>query len=159
MRSIAEEIRRSIRPNGQPLTEDDVGRELNPGSGFGRVLERDVGKRVWLRSHGLVMENDAQRDVRQAAAAQVRAQDAERRALRDRQAPYLDTEDLPPVPREIEPVTRGNGPLQVALRRLRHAAKYGDAERMAMHAFVACAEGGRWSEAKLAIDTGEADRQ
>ena len=56
------EIRRGRRAQGSELTTGDIGRTL--ASGFGRVLPIDVGKRIWLRSYGLTMENNEQRDTR-----------------------------------------------------------------------------------------------
>jgi hypothetical protein len=61
-RSIRIEIQRGERQQGAELTEDDIGREID--SGFGVVLENDVGKRVWLRDYGISMDNDEQRDNR-----------------------------------------------------------------------------------------------
>lgn len=63
-RSIASEIRRGRRPQGTELTVADLGRELSDGEGFGPVSPIDVGRRVWVREYGLVMENDEQRDRR-----------------------------------------------------------------------------------------------
>lgn len=59
---ISMDIRSGKRRQGAELTAQDVGRNL--GDNFGRVLPIDVGKRVWLKDYGLVMENDAQRDKR-----------------------------------------------------------------------------------------------
>ncbi len=60
---IEEQIRRGELCQGYELTEDDVGRCIDWGD-FGLVLKADVGKRVWLRSYGLTMENVKQRDAR-----------------------------------------------------------------------------------------------
>lgn len=65
--TVRDELARGERVQGARLREADVGRQL--GEGFGQVLLADVGKRVWLRAEGLVMENAAQRD-----AARVRVQ-------------------------------------------------------------------------------------
>jgi len=59
---ISDDLRRDKRPQGSELTKDDVGRVLDYG--FGRVLENDVGKRVWLRDGTFSMENDDQRNKR-----------------------------------------------------------------------------------------------
>lgn len=62
--TISEEIRRGLRSQGSELSGADVGRKLEWGGGFGRVLLIDVGKRVWLKDYGLVMENEEQRNKR-----------------------------------------------------------------------------------------------
>jgi hypothetical protein len=63
--SIAEQIRKGTLPQGYELTENDIGASLSyPTEGFGAVLIQDIGKRVWLKSYGLVMENNEQRDKR-----------------------------------------------------------------------------------------------
>ena len=59
---IATEIRKGIRAHGQELTEDDVGRLLS--SDWGTITENDIGKKVYLYSYGLAMENTEQRDKR-----------------------------------------------------------------------------------------------
>ena len=61
-RSIEDELLMGVRRGGSELAPSDVGRHL--AYGFGRVLEIDVGKRVWRRSWGFVMENNEQRDTR-----------------------------------------------------------------------------------------------
>lgn len=61
---IADELRKGRRVQGSELTRNDVGRLLSFNEGFGRVFLHDVGKRVWLKPYGLVMENDEQRDER-----------------------------------------------------------------------------------------------
>lgn len=63
-RDIRWEIKTGIRAQGSELSKADVGRSLSFGEGFGRVLPIDVGKRVWLKPHGFVMENNEQRDTR-----------------------------------------------------------------------------------------------
>lgn len=63
--TIRDEITKKIRTQGMELTQADIGRQL--GEGFGHVVAGDVGKRVWVKSFGLSMENDAQRDARKAA--------------------------------------------------------------------------------------------
>jgi len=60
--SIAAAIRTGSRPQGTELTVADVGREF--GEEFGKVGVHDIGKRVWLKSYGIVMENAEQRDAR-----------------------------------------------------------------------------------------------
>lgn len=62
-RSIRDLLKRGDRAQGSELRPSDVGRRLD-WSGFGRTQAGDVGKRVWLRSWGLVMENNEQRDAR-----------------------------------------------------------------------------------------------
>lgn len=58
---------------------EDVGRLMG---GFGRVLARDVGKRIY-RSHGVVQfENDEQRDARVSETARRRQRIDERIASR-----------------------------------------------------------------------------
>lgn len=64
--SIKTEIQRGIRAQGSELAAADVGRLLSVLEGFGPVQAGDVGKRVWTRPYGLVMENDEQRDARKA---------------------------------------------------------------------------------------------
>lgn len=61
---IDSEIRKGIRSQGAELAQADIGRLLSLFEGFGIVLANDVGKRVWLRSYGLVMENNEQRNAR-----------------------------------------------------------------------------------------------
>lgn len=63
MKTIVAEINRGLRAQGAELTEADIGKGLGY---FGRVLPIDVGKRVWLKESGLVMENNEQRDARKA---------------------------------------------------------------------------------------------
>jgi hypothetical protein len=63
-KSIAQSIRASGSDGPYTLTERDIGRPLSIGEGFGSVLPGDVGKRCWMRSYGLVMENAEQRDAR-----------------------------------------------------------------------------------------------
>jgi len=63
-RAISNRITRGMLPQGYELTDKDVGTLLSYWDGFGVVLQTDVGKRVWVRSYGLVMENDAQRNRR-----------------------------------------------------------------------------------------------
>lgn len=57
------------------------------GSGFGRVLKNDVGKRVWVKSYGLVMENDEQRDARKGRKNPHRRKSSRRRVRRNRRLP------------------------------------------------------------------------
>lgn len=66
---IRSELRRGSRPQGSELTSTDLGRALSIGEGFGVVRPFDLGKRVWHREHGLVMENTEQRDARVARTA------------------------------------------------------------------------------------------
>ena len=61
---IAQELSKGDRLQGTELTSADVGRLLSYGGGFGLVRHFDVGKRVWYKPYGLVMENNAQRDRR-----------------------------------------------------------------------------------------------
>ena len=60
---VCDELRRGERAQSSELKQDDVGRTL-AWSGWGPVQTIDVGKRVWLRSWGFVMENNEQRDRR-----------------------------------------------------------------------------------------------
>ncbi len=60
--AISDDLRMGRRAQGSELGRNDVGRNL--GLAFGRVFLHDVGKRVWLKSYGLVMENNEQRDKR-----------------------------------------------------------------------------------------------
>ena len=60
--SIATAIRKCGEPQPYTIQERDIGRAI--GDNFGRVVSGDVGKRVEIRSFGLVMENAAQRDAR-----------------------------------------------------------------------------------------------
>lgn len=63
--AVSTDIRTGTIPQGYALTDTDVGRPLTgPSEGFGRVLPGDVGRRVYLRAHGFVMENAEQRDAR-----------------------------------------------------------------------------------------------
>ena len=55
------------KPQGYELRPEDIGRVLSHSEGFGRVLEGDVGKRIWRRPYGFAMENEAQRDKRKTA--------------------------------------------------------------------------------------------
>ena len=64
MRCIQQEIKSGKLAQGYQLSADDVGQTLG-WHGFGSVLKADVGKRVWVKSYGLVMENCEQRDARQ----------------------------------------------------------------------------------------------
>jgi len=64
LRVISDEIRRGARPQGAELTEADLGCLLSWLEGFGTVKPFDLGKRVWLKPFGLVMENAEQRDRR-----------------------------------------------------------------------------------------------
>lgn len=64
MKVISEDIRRGQRKQGTELTADDVGRPLDVLNEFGVVLVQDVGRRVWLKDYGLVMESIEQRDKR-----------------------------------------------------------------------------------------------
>ena len=61
---IADQIRMGILPQGYELQESDVGRGFGCQSGFESVRQFDVGRRVWLKSYGIVMENNEQRDKR-----------------------------------------------------------------------------------------------
>lgn len=60
--TISDELRKGIRPQGSELMEEDVGRKL--ATGFGKCLPIDIGKRIWLKDYGFVMENDEKRDKR-----------------------------------------------------------------------------------------------
>lgn len=62
--TVAGKLKTGALPQGYELTQDDVGLTLSQWDGFGPVLESDVGKRVWLKPYGLVMENVQQRDAR-----------------------------------------------------------------------------------------------
>lgn len=62
-KTIADRIKAGDLPQGYELTEADVGSTLDL-TGFGKVLPRDVGKRVWVKSYGFAMENEDQRDAR-----------------------------------------------------------------------------------------------
>lgn len=61
-KTIAPEIQSGRRRQGAELRLGDVGRLLSED--FGEVMPIDVGKRVWLKDYGLVMENNQQRDAR-----------------------------------------------------------------------------------------------
>jgi len=61
---ISDEIRRGRRAQGQELTEADLCDLLSWLDGFGPVRRFDLGKRVWLKPYGIVMENSEQRDKR-----------------------------------------------------------------------------------------------
>jgi hypothetical protein len=65
-RLIDNEIRRGLLSQGYELQASDVGHILS--GEFGQVIDADVGKRVWLRSWGIAMENNEQRDARKAAS-------------------------------------------------------------------------------------------
>lgn len=62
--TIHGKIKTGALPQGYELTEQDVGLTLSQWDGFGTVLKNDVGKRVWLKPYGFVMENAQQRDAR-----------------------------------------------------------------------------------------------
>ena len=63
-RTIRQDIKAGVRPQGAELTEADVRRSFDYQDGFGLVQTGDVGKRVWLRGYGISMENNEQRDTR-----------------------------------------------------------------------------------------------
>jgi len=63
---IKEEIRSKRLPQGYEIQESDVGKSLDLY--WGKVLPIDIGKKVWVRSYGLVMENDEQRKERKNEA-------------------------------------------------------------------------------------------
>ena len=53
------------RKQGSELLPGDVGKTLGQFlSPMGKVLANDVGKRIWLKDYGMVMENNEQRDRR-----------------------------------------------------------------------------------------------
>lgn len=68
--SVELDMIRGTLPNPYTLREEDVGRLLTVGWGFGNVLKRDVGKRCQLvpndAGDNLVfqMENDEQRNAK-----------------------------------------------------------------------------------------------
>lgn len=62
-RCIRAEIGKGVLPQGYELWAGDIGEALD-WSGFGPVQKGDVGKRVWAREFGIVMENNEQRDAR-----------------------------------------------------------------------------------------------
>jgi hypothetical protein len=64
MRTIHTDIAQGRLPQGYELRESDVGVLMSVRDGFGLVLKIDVGKRVWVTSHGFTMENNEQRDRR-----------------------------------------------------------------------------------------------
>lgn len=68
MRSRRLDIRTEImlgrRAQGSTLSQGDVGCPLSAFEGFGLVLATDVGKRVWARPYGLVIENAEQLAMR-----------------------------------------------------------------------------------------------
>ena len=61
---ISDQIRNGIRPQGAELTEEDLGCGISYLEGFGFVRQYDLGKRIWLKPYGIVMENTEQRDKR-----------------------------------------------------------------------------------------------
>jgi hypothetical protein len=63
--AIRDQIRRGQRAQGTALRSSDVGRLLSLGEGFGTVQAADVGRRVWHKPYGLIMESKEQRDARQ----------------------------------------------------------------------------------------------
>lgn len=65
-KAVSQEIREGKRLQGAELTQADVGRMLDWT--LGPVQQIDVGKRVWLKDYGLVMENNEQRDKRKGLA-------------------------------------------------------------------------------------------
>jgi len=65
-RSVATQLSKGYRAQGSELETRDIGRTICNGEGFGRVLPIDVGKRIWLKPHGITMENNEQRDARKA---------------------------------------------------------------------------------------------
>lgn len=65
--SLATEILTGTLPQGYELTADDIGRILSHSDGFSVVQAGDVGKRIWRRPYGLVMESPRQRDERIAS--------------------------------------------------------------------------------------------
>jgi len=62
--TIQSQIQKGIRKQGQELEEKDIGTYFGWFSNFGKVLPIDVGKKVWIKNFGLVMENNQQRDSR-----------------------------------------------------------------------------------------------
>lgn len=73
---IESQIKEGTRPQGAELKEDDIGFPLAWQGGFGQVLPIDVGKRVWSKDYGLVMENNEQRDKRLAKGKRYHQEDA-----------------------------------------------------------------------------------
>lgn len=73
--AIESQIKEGSRPQGTELKESDVGFPLAWQGGFGQVLPIDVGKRVWSKNYGLVMENNEQRDKRIATGKRYHEED------------------------------------------------------------------------------------
>jgi len=69
-REIKHELAHGVLPQGYELEKKDVGVGFG-SSGFGVVRWNDVGKRVWLRDYGIVMENDEQRTARKKESENV----------------------------------------------------------------------------------------
>ena len=62
--SIKQEIEQKMRQQGQEITKEDVGKHID--FAFGQVLSIDIGKKIWLKSYGITMENNEQRDKRKS---------------------------------------------------------------------------------------------
>lgn len=61
---LSADIKSGLRMQGAELVSADLRRRFDYQSCLGHVQPGDLGKRVWLRSYGVVMENNAQRDAR-----------------------------------------------------------------------------------------------
>ncbi len=59
---IRNKIEAGLLPQGYELRQTDVGKPL--AYDFGYVMRGDIGKKVWVKPYGLVMENNEQRDKR-----------------------------------------------------------------------------------------------
>jgi hypothetical protein len=62
--TIEHELKKGLRKQGSELQPSDVGRSLDHIGAFGIVHPADIGKRVWRKHYGLVMENAQQRNAR-----------------------------------------------------------------------------------------------
>ena len=62
MQTLEYLIANGLREQGSEITVHDIGRVISIG--WGKVFVHDVGKRVWLKEYGIVMENSEQRDNR-----------------------------------------------------------------------------------------------
>jgi len=62
VRTIGEQIHSGQRFQGSELSITDLHNVLDDT--MGRVLFADIGKKVWLKSYGIVMENREQRNRR-----------------------------------------------------------------------------------------------
>lgn len=63
--TIRMQIATGARAQGVELTSADVHTEID-SEAFGKVQEIDVGRRVWLRAYGIVMEHCDARDYRKS---------------------------------------------------------------------------------------------